>query len=192
MLVGDYAEELEVYVPFQALTMVGFKVHAVSPGKKVGDKVKLAVHDFADGEQTYNEKVGHNFSINYDFDKVDLENYAGLFIPGGRSPEYLRLNEKVLEMVRHFMNKNLPVAAVCHGAQLLTAAGGLEGRVLTCYSACATEVKLAGGNYKEIQPDQAIVDGNLVSSPAWPGHAELLSKFIKLLGVHITFKSKKE
>lgn len=181
LFTGDFAEDYETMVPFQMLQMVGYDVHAVCPDKKPGDTVKTAIHDF-EGNQTYSEKTGHNFTINYDFNKVNLDDYAGLVIAGGRAPEYLRLNPKVLEMVRHFFDHNKPVAAICHGAQILSAAGVLKGRKLTAYPAVGPEVNLAGAEYQNIPVDQAYVDSNLVSSPAWPGHPAFIREFIKLLG----------
>src|SRR5881394_1407028 len=117
MLVGDYVEDYEVMVPFQALLMVGHTVHAVCPNKRAGDKVRTAVHDF-EGDQTYSEKPGHNFALNASFAEVKAEQYDALVIPGGRAPEYLRLNEDVLGIVRHFAEKQKPIAAICHAAQL--------------------------------------------------------------------------
>ncbi len=181
LFTGDFAEDYETMVPFQMLQMVGYEVHAVCPDKKPGDTVKTAIHDF-EGDQTYSEKVGHNFTINYDFNQVNLDDYAGLVIAGGRAPEYLRLNPKVLEMVRHFFEHNKPVAAICHGAQILSAAGVLKGRKLTAYPAVGPEITLAGAEYQNIGVNEAFVDGNLVSSPAWPGHPAFMREFIKLLG----------
>lgn len=171
-------------VPFQMLEMVGFEVHAVCPGKKKGETIKTAIHDF-EGDQTYTEKPGHNFTLNYTFDEVKLEDYAGIAIAGGRAPEYLRLNSKVLDMVRHFFDTNKPVAAVCHGIQILTAAGVVKGRKLTAYPAVGPEVTIAGGDFHEIPATDALVDGNLVTSPAWPGHAAWIREFLKVLGVKI-------
>ncbi|MDH0730032.1 DJ-1/PfpI family protein [Pseudomonas sichuanensis] len=184
MLVGDYVEDYEVMVPFQALAMVGHTVHAVCPEKIAGQTVRTAIHDF-EGEQTYSEKPGHNFALNYDFVQVRAESYDALLIPGGRAPEYLRLNEKVLELVRAFDQAGKPIAAVCHGAQLLAAAGVLEGRECSAYPACAPEVRLAGGRFIDIAVDQAHVDGNLVTAPAWPAHPAWLAAFLKVLGTRI-------
>src|ERR671933_257693 len=153
MLVGDYVEDYEVMVPFQALLMVGHRVDAVCPDKKAGDTVRTAVHDF-EGDQTYSEKPGHNFALNATFDSVRPEDYDALVIPGGRAPEYLRLNERVLELVRHFAAANKPIAAICHGAQVLAAAGVLEGRACSAYPACAPEVRRAGGRFVELAADQ--------------------------------------
>ncbi|MHB1551510.1 MAG: DJ-1/PfpI family protein [Vulcanimicrobiaceae bacterium] len=184
MLAGDYGEDYEIMVPFQTLLAVGHTVHAVCPGKKAGDQVKTAIHDF-EGAQTYSEKPGHNFSLNASFDEVKPEDYDALLIPGGRAPEYLRLNPRVLEIVRHFFAANKPVAAVCHGAQILAAAGVLQGRQCSAYPACGPEVMAAGGRYADIPVDTAVTEGNLVTAPAWPAHPAWLAQFLKLLGTQI-------
>lgn len=185
MLVGDYAEDYETMVPFQFLTGLGYTVHAVCPNKKNGDHIATAIHDF-ECEQTYSEKRGHNFAINYDFDAVNTEDYVGLVIPGGRAPEYLRMNERVIEIVREFHRVKKPIAAVCHGAQLLAAADVLQGRLCSAYPACAAEVKLAGGQYADIAVTEAVTDGHLVTAPAWPAHPAWLAQFVKVLGAKIT------
>lgn len=185
MLTGDYTEDYETMVPFQALLMVGHTVHAACPGKKAGDSVRTAVHDF-EGDQTYSEKPGHNFTLNADFAAIKAEDYDALVIPGGRAPEYLRLNPDVLAMVQHFATAQKPIAAICHGAQLLAAAGVLNGRSCSAYPACAPEVRAAGGRYADIPVDQAHVDGNLVTAPAWPAHPDWLAKFLILVGTQIT------
>jgi len=184
MLVGDYVEDYEVMVPFQALLMVGHTVHAVCPGKKAGDSVRTAIHDF-EGDQTYSEKRGHNFALNATFDEVRAEDYDALVIPGGRAPEYLRLNPRVLETVRHFADSDKPIAAICHGAQVLAAAGVLAGRSCSCYPAVGPEVTAAGGKYEAIAIDQAYTSGNLVTAPAWPAHPAWLAQFLKVLGTKI-------
>lgn len=184
MLVGDYVEDYEVMVPFQALTMVGHHVDAVCPGKKSGEQVKTAVHDF-EGAQTYSEKPGHNFTLNATFSFVQPEQYDALVLPGGRAPEYLRLDDKVLEIVRHFFHAAKPVAAICHGIQLMTAAGVVKGRSCTAYPAVGPEVNAAGGNFKAAPVDQAYVDGNVVTAPAWPAHPAWLREFLTLLGTKI-------
>ena len=184
MLVGDYVEDYEVMVPFQSLLMVGHTVHAVCPGKKAGDAVRTAIHDF-EGDQTYSEKRGHNFALNATFDNVKPQDYDALVIPGGRAPEYLRLNPKVLEVVRHFASANKPIAALCHGAQVLAAAKVLQGRKCSCYPATAPDVELAGGSYVEVAMTEAVVDGNLVTGPAWPANPAWLAKFLHVLGTRI-------
>lgn len=185
MLVGDYAEDYETMVPFQFLTGLGYTVHTVCPNKENGDHIATAIHDF-EGEQTYSEKRGHNFAINYDFDAVNTEDYVGLVIPGGRAPEYLRMNDHVVEIVREFDRVKKPIAAVCHGAQLLAAADVLQGRLCSAYPACAAEVKLAGGQYADIAVTEAVTDGHLVTAPAWPAHPAWLAQFVKVLGATIT------
>ncbi len=184
MLVGDYVEDYEVMVPFQALLMVGHAVHAVCPGKKAGDAVRTAVHDF-EGDQTYSEKRGHNFTLNADFDQVKAEDYDALVIPGGRAPEYIRLNDAVLNHVRHFAQAGKPIAAICHGAQVLAAAGVLKGRSCTAYPALGPDVKNADGQWIDTPIDGAYVDGNLVTAPAWPAHPKWLAKFLEILGTKI-------
>ena len=184
MLVGDYVEDYEVMVPFQALLAVGHEVHAVCPDKKAGDHVRTAIHDF-EGDQTYSEKRGHNFTLNATFDGVKAKDYDALVIPGGRAPEYIRLNERVLEMVRHFGDKKKPIAAICHGAQVLAAAGVIEGKECSAYPAVGPEVTRAGGKYVDIPVNKAHVDGNLVTAPAWPAHPDWLAKFLKVLGTRI-------
>ena len=184
MLVGDYVEDYEAMVPFQALSMVGHQVHAVCPDKKAGDHVATAVHDF-DGDQTYSEKRGHNFTLNASFAEVRPEQYDAVLIPGGRAPEYLRLNERVLQIVRHFAETRKPIAALCHGLQILAAARVLEGRACTAYPAVGPEVKAAGGKWQDCAVDQAITDANLVTAPAWPAHPQWLGQFLKVLGTKI-------
>lgn len=184
LLVGDYVEDYEVMVPYQALLMVGHTVHAVCPLKKVGETVRTCIHDF-EGDQTYSEKPGHNFTLNATFSDVRGEDYDALVIPGGRAPEYLRLNKDVIGLVRHFAEKNKPIAAICHAAQVLAAAGVLEGKACSAYPALAPDVKMAGGKYVDLLMDQAHADGNLISAPAWPAQHQFLAKFVQLLGSRI-------
>ncbi|MFZ1376921.1 MAG: DJ-1/PfpI family protein [Geothrix sp.] len=185
MLVGDFGEDYEIMVPFQALLAVGHTVHAACPYKLAGEWVATAIHDF-EGHQTYSEKPGHRFTLNATFADLKADDYDALVIPGGRAPEYLRLNPKVLEVVRHFFMAKKPVAAICHGAQLLAAAGVLEGRTCSAYPACRAEVEVAKGKYAEIAIDGAITDGNLVTAPAWPAHPAWLAQFLQVLGTRIT------
>ena len=184
MIVGDFVEDYEVMVPFQALQITGHEVHAVCPEKTAGDKVRTAVHDF-EGDQTYTEKRGHDFTLNATFAEIDARNYDALVIPGGRAPEYLRLNPGVLAVVRHFADADKPIAAVCHGPQLLTAAGVLKGRRLNAYPAVAPEVTAAGGDFVSLEFTEAITDRNLVTGPAWTCHVEWLKGFLALLGTRI-------
>ena len=185
MLVGDFGEDYEIMVPFQALLAVGHTVHAACPDKQAGDWVATAIHDF-EGHQTYSEKPGHRFTLNATFADLKADDYDAVVIPGGRAPEYLRLNPKVLELVRHFFTAKKPVAAICHGAQLLAAAGVLEGRTCSAYPACRAEVEVAKGTYAEIAIDGAVTDGNLVTAPAWPAHPAWLAQFLQVLGTRIT------
>jgi len=185
MLVGDYVEDYEVMVPFQALQVVEHTVDAVCPNKKAGEFVRTAIHDF-EGDQTYSEKRGHNFMLNATFADLKPESYDALVIPGGRAPEYLRLNPRVLEIVRHFAETHKPIAAICHAAQLLAAARVLDGRRCSCYPAVSPDVAAAGGTYVDLPMDQACVDGNLVTAPAWPAHPAWLGAFLKVLAAPST------
>lgn len=180
LIAGDFVEDYEIMVPFQALQAMGHDVHAVCPDKREGDSIKTAIHDF-EGDQTYSEKPGHNFALNATFADTDPANYDALVVPGGRAPEYLRLDERVLDVVRHFMTEDKPVAAICHGAQLLAAAVSLEGRRVSAYPACAPEVRLAGANFVALEVTQAVTCGKLVTAPAWPAHPEWLRQFHALL-----------
>jgi protease I len=184
MLVGDFGEDYEIMVPFQALQAVGHVVHAVCPGKKAGEKIRTAIHDF-EGDQTYTEKRGHDFTLNATFADARPERYDALVIAGGRAPEYLRLERDVLETVRHFFTEQKPVAAICHGPQILTAAGVIRGRKVSCYPAVAPEVRLAGAEYADIGIDQAVTDGTLVTAPAWPAHPAWIAQFLQVLGTRI-------
>jgi protease I len=185
MIVGDFVEDYETMVPFQALLAVGHTVHAVCPDKRAGDTIATSIHDF-EGQQTYSEKRGHNFAVNATFADIDPGSYDALVIPGGRAPEYLRLNARVIEIVQHFFNKNKPVAAICHGAQILAGAGVLKGRTCSAYPACRIEVELAGGTYADIAIDGAFTDGNLVSAPAWPAHPAWIAQFLQVIGTTIS------
>jgi protease I len=184
MLVGDFVEDYEVMVPFQTLLTVGHVVHAVCPDKQAGEHVRTAIHDF-EGDQTYSEKPGHNFGLNATFDEIDAEAYDALVIPGGRAPEYIRLDERVLDIVRHFADADKPIAAICHGPQVLAAAGVLVGKECTAYPAVGPDVNSAGGTYVEIPVDKAHVDGKLVTAPAWPAHPDWMAKFLEVLGTKI-------
>jgi protease I len=184
MLVGDFVEDYEVMVPFQALQAVGHTVHAVCPGKRAGQSVRTAIHDF-EGDQTYTEKRGHNFTLNATFDDVEESGYDALCIPGGRAPEYLRLNQRVMQIVRDFVNQQKPVASICHGPQILAAAKVINGKRISCYPAVAPEVQLAGATYADIAIDDAVTDGLFVTAPAWPAHPKWISQFLSALGTRV-------
>ena len=189
MLVGDYVEDYEVMVPFQALQIAGHQVHAVCPDKKAGDKVRTAIHDF-EGDQTYSEKRGHNFTLNATFNDINPATYDALVIPGGRAPEYLRLNEHLLNVVRHFFEEEKPVAALCHAPQILASAGVVKGRRLSAYPSVGAEVTIAGGEYVDVGLENAVTDGNLVTGPVWTAHVEWIQQFLTVLGTKIVQQEK--
>jgi protease I len=180
MITGDFVEDYENMVPFQTLLALGYDVDAVCPEKQAGDSIKTSIHDF-EGDQTYTEKRGHNFTLNANFDEAHVDDYDALYLPGGRSPEYLRLNSDVIALIRAFEDNNKPIASICHGPQLLTAANVIKGKKVSAYPACRPEVELAGGRYIDIPMDDAITDGNLVTAPAWPAHPALLKQLVSLM-----------
>lgn len=184
LLCGDFTEDYETMVPFQSMSMLGYQVDAVCPDKKAGETVATAIHDFL-GEQTYAESRGHNFALTADFDAVKVKGYEGLFITGGRAPEYIRLDERVLKIVKEFFKAKKPVAAICHGPQVLAAAGVLKGYKATAYPAVGPDITLAGGKYVAVNVDEAVVDRNLVTAPAWPGDTAIVREFVKLMGAKI-------
>lgn len=186
MLVGDFVEDYEAMVPFQMLSMVGHSVDTVCPGKKKGETVRTAIHDF-EGDQTYSEKPGHNFPVTADFEGIDAGDYDGLVIPGGRAPEYLRLNQELIEIVRRFAADGKPIASICHGQQILVAAGVVGGKKCTAYPAVKPDLLAAGASWCEVNEtfSNACVDGNLVTAPAWPAHPEWIGKFLGVLGTKI-------
>lgn len=184
LLVGDFTEDYETMVPFQLLQTLGYQVDVICPDKNAGDVIKTAIHDF-EGEQTYSEKRGHNFTINKNFEDVKIDEYEGLYISGGRSPEYLRLNQKVVDMVAYFLKENKPLAAACHGPQLLTATGLLKGRKVTAYPAVGPEMIAAGAEFVPIDGDGAVTDGNLVTAPSWAAHVSIFKAFLEVLGAKV-------
>ncbi len=185
-IVGDFVEDYEVMVPYQMLLMVGHQCHAVCPGKTAGESIATAIHDF-EGQQTYSEKRGHNFVLNADFETITAEEYDALVIPGGRAPEYLRLNADVIRLVKHFVDADKPIAAICHGPQILAAAGVLDGKACSCYPAVSPEVLQSGGNYVAASDnfDNAHTDKKLVTAPAWPAHPAWMRQFLAVLGSRI-------
>lgn len=184
LLLGDFTEDYEAILPFQLLQVLGYEVHAVCPNKKAGEVVKTAIHDFL-GDQTYTEKQGHNFMITKTFDEINVEDYDGMYISGGRSPEYLRLNDKVVEIVKYFLKENKPLGAVCHAPQILVATGMLKGRKLTAYPSVKPEIIAAGGEFVDVEGDVAITDKNLVTSQSWAAHVSIMKGFLKVLGVKV-------
>jgi protease I len=184
VLAGDYVEDYELMVATEALMMVGHTVHTVCPGRKAGEFIPTSIHDF-EGDQTYTEKKGHNFALTATFDEVKAEDYDALYIPGVRAPEYIRMNPRVLDMVRYFASSGKPLAAICHGPQVLAAAGVLKGKKCNAYPACAPDVKLAGGTYVELPMNESLMDGNLLTGPAWPALHSFLGNLLKALGTKV-------
>ncbi|KAF2314769.1 hypothetical protein GH714_033500 [Hevea brasiliensis] len=167
LICGDYMEEYEAMVPFQALQAYGIDVDAACPGKKAGEFCRTAVHEPA-GYQTYTESPGHNFSLNATFDEIDFGKYDGLVIPGGRAPEYLAMNESVLDCVRKFADAGKPIASVCHGQIILAAAGCVKGRKCTAYSPVKPLLIAAGAHWIEDQTmATCVADGNIITGATY-------------------------
>ena len=186
IIAGDFVEDYEIMVPYQILTMVGHQVSVVCPNKKAGERIKTAIHDF-EGDQTYTEKRGHNFILNATFNDINPEEYDALVIPGGRSPEYLRLNHKVIEMVKHFNKSKKPIAAICHGPQILVTADVIQHKKCSAYPALKPDIEMAGGHWvgENSTFTNAVTSENIVTAPAWPAHPEWMAQFLKLLGSKI-------
>ena len=164
--------------------MAGYTVHSVCPDKRLG-KWSVPQYMILKEIRLTVRKRGHNFALNATFDEVEAKDYHALVIPGGRASEYIRLNKKVLEMVKHFDEENKPIAAICHGPQILTAAGVLKGREMCRISSSSSDIEVAGGKYINLSMDKAHVEGNLVTAPAWPAHPDWLAKLLKVLGAEI-------
>jgi protease I len=144
IITGDAAESLEVMYPYQRLLEEGYEVDIAAPSKK---KLQFVVHDFVDGYDTYTEKPGYTWSADLAFADVNPADYVALVIPGGRAPEYIRNDPDLQRIVRHFMEGDQPVAQLCHAAQVLAAAGTLNGRKSAAYPALAPDVAAAGGEF---------------------------------------------
>jgi protease I len=176
ILAGDAVEAQEIFYPYYRLKEEGFEVHVAAPKR---DALYTVIHDFEPGWTTYSEKPGYRFIwIDKTFKEVDPKEYDGLLIPGGRAPEYIRLNEEVEQIVKHFFETNKPVAAICHGVLLLTYLGVVKGRKMTGYIAVKPDIEAAGAKYLD---EEVVVDGNLVTSRAWPDLPAFMKKFIELL-----------
>ncbi len=184
MIVGDFSEDYEVMVPLQALQMVGHTVHVVCPNRDDGEQIVTAIHDFEE-DDTYTEKRGHRITLNETFEDVDPTDYDALILPGGRAPEYLRLENEVIDIVQHFNDENKPIAAICHGVQILISANVIEGKKCTGYPSLEDDIDNAGAEWVDVDMDDAVVDGSLVTAQAWTAHPEWLSKFLVLLGTKI-------
>ncbi|WP_396667383.1 DJ-1/PfpI family protein [Microbacterium sp. R86528] len=175
IITGDAAETLEVFYPLHRLQEAGYEVHIGAPEKR---KLQFVVHDFVDDFDTYTEKPGHTWNADIALADVNPADYVAIVVPGGRAPEYLRNNEEAKRIVRYFFEKNNPVAATCHGPLLLAAAGVLEGRTSAAYPELAIDVEVVGGVFEN---GGAVVDGNLVSSRAWPDNGTWMKAFLEVL-----------
>ncbi|MBI8989207.1 DJ-1/PfpI family protein [Corynebacterium meridianum] len=177
IITGDGGETLEVLYPYERLREAGYT--PVVAAQSTDRKIQLVVHDFADDFDTYTEKLAHMWPADVAIDDVDPAEYAGLIIPGGRAPEYLRLNENVLNIVRAFFDADKPVAATCHGPLILARAGVLDGRECAAFGMCEPDVTDAGATYVDAAD---VTSGNLVTARAWNDNGPWMGAFLKLLG----------
>jgi intracellular protease, PfpI family len=185
MLVGEFTEEYEIYVFQQAMEAVGHTVHVVCPDKKAGDIIATSLHDF-EGHQTYTEKLGHYFQLNKTFSEVRPGEYDAVYCAGGRGPEYIRTDKRVQAIVRHFHEAKKPIFTICHGVQILIAVDGVvRGKRVAALGACEPEVILAGGEYVDLSPTEALVDGNMVSAKGWTALAAFIRECLNVLGTKI-------
>ncbi|CAM5472660.1 DJ-1/PfpI family protein OS=Streptomyces alboniger OX=132473 GN=CP975_13640 PE=3 SV=1 [Streptomyces alboniger] len=175
IVTGDAAESLEVLYPFQRLREEGYDVHIAAPARK---KLQFMVHDFEPGFDTYTEKPGYTWPADLAFAEVDPGQYVALVIPGGRAPEYLRNNPELRKILKSFFDADKPVAQICHGPLLTAAIGSLSGRRVTAYPALEMDMQAAGATFQDAE---AVVDGTLVSSRAWPDLAGWMREFLTVL-----------
>jgi protease I len=175
LMTGDAGEAQEIYYAKFRLEEEGWKVDIVAPTKRTFHSV---VHDFDPGFDTYTEKPGYRVEADLGLDDVDPTAYAGLVLPGGRAPEYLRNRANAVAIVRHFVESGKPIAANCHGPLLLIAAGGVRGRTLTCYPELEPDVVAAGGAF--VNRD-SVVDGSLVTVRGWPDNGPWMREFVRLM-----------
>ena len=185
MLTGDFSEEYEIFVFEQAMHAVGHTVHVVCPDKKAGDVLKTSLHDF-EGDQTYTEKPGHNYILNKTFSEVKPADYDAVYVAGGRGPEYIRIDKRVQEIVRHFHKADKPIFTICHGVQVLMAVTEtIRGKEVAALQYCEPEVTAGRRQIHRRAADGAHVDGKLVSAKGWPGLAAFMRECLKVLGTEI-------
>ena len=177
IITGDGGETLEVLYPYERLREAG--ITPVVAALHTDRKIQLVVHDFSDDFDTYTEKLGHTWPADIAVGDVTVDDYVGLVIPGGRAPEYLRLNEDVLRVVREFHAQGKPIAATCHGPMILAQAGILDGQTCAGFGMIAPEVTGAGATYED---GDSVVSGNLVTARAWNDNGPWMGAFLTLLG----------
>lgn len=178
ILTGDGAESLEVYYPYFRLQEEGYEAVVAAPKKQT---LNTVCHDFVEDWQTYTEKPAHRLPCDIAFADVEPSDYDALIIPGGRAPEYIRSDANVPRILKHFLDADKPIGAICHGAQVFLALKDrtyFEGRTICAYNACRLEVEALGAEY----PDGTLsVDGNIVSGHAWPDLPGFMREFLSLL-----------
>lgn len=175
ILAGDAAEDLEVMYVKYRLAEAGHEAHVSAPTTR---PIKLVVHDFEEGFDTYVERPGRACPVDVPFASVDPSDYAAIVIPGGRAPEFIRVDPEVRRIVVHFFAEDKPVGTLCHGPQVPAALGLLQGRRSSGFPPLAPDIELAGGEYVD---GAAVVDGNMVSCRGWGDLAEWSRAFLECL-----------
>ncbi len=167
IITGDAGESYECLYARHRFLEAGWEVTVAAPSRR---RLHLVIHDFEPGWDTYIERQGYVVEADATFDDVSADDYAAILVLGGRAPEYLRHDARVLDLVRAFDSSGKWVFAICHGVQILAAAGLIGGRTVTAYEHCRWEIAAAGATY--VTDEQAVRDGRIVTGQTWQSHPE--------------------
>ena len=173
--VGEFSEGMETYYMVYRLIEEGIVPLVAAVDVK---RLQLVVHDFDPRYSNYTEKLGYLIEVQAAYKDIEPADYDGLLIPGGRGPEEIRQNEDVLKIVGYFMDKKLPIGAMCHGPQVIYAARPVKRRRIAAYHGIKADIELAGAEFVD---EPAVIDGNLVTSRGWPDLPYFMPKFLKVL-----------
>lgn len=175
LVIGDATEVLDTMYPYFRLPEDNFEVVVAAPEKRL---YHMVLHERPPGWDITQERPGYHLQSDIAFRDVVPQEYVGLFLSGGRAPEYLRYDEHLLAITRHFFEKNKPVASICHGIEIIAAADCIRGRKVTTVPKCELDATTAGATYTD---EAVVVDGNLVTAGVWMHNTGLLREFIRLL-----------
>lgn len=180
LIIGDATEVLDTMYPYFRLPEDDFEVVVAAPEVR---KYHMVMHEQPDGWDITQESSGYHLQSDIAFRDINPDDYVGMFISGGRAPEYIRYDQDLLNVTRVMMQENKPVASVCHGCEILAAADVIRDRTVTTVAKCELDITFAGGKYVD---EEVVVDGNLVSSRVWMDNAPLMREFIKKLKEYCT------